>query len=704
MTCTYRLCSCNRTTPLNPVSAARLGRHLGSDPLPLVTQLCGRDADSLLDGLNGNDTVVVGCTQERELFEELASEQETTAPIRFVNLRESAGWGRQAWHAVPKMAALLAEAALPPSEPVAGVQYVSRGRTLIVGNADVALPWAEQLRESLSVTVLLRPGSGDAALPVARRYNVFSGSDVALSGWLGAFQASWRQANPVDLDVCVRCNACIVACPEQAIDLLYQVNEDACRRHGECVRACGAVGAIDFARDADSSSRSEEFDLVLDLSDVPLFAMHAPPQGYFAPGATTHAQMRAALKLVQMVGEFEKPRYFRYRESLCAHARNRKTGCNACVEICSTEAIRGEGDGVRVEPHLCMGCGACTTVCPTGALRYAYPDSAWLGKRLHTLLSTYLSAEGEVPELLFHSEEEGATVIAELGRAAAAGRCAGLPANVIPVALHHMASAGLEIWLGALCYGARRIHVLASDNEAPDYVAALRKQMKIGACIMNGLGYDGDHFSLIEAGTGPALDVALRALPAQSPVVPAEPARFHIASEKRNALDFALQHLFEHAPLPVESIPLPAGAPFGALAIDTDACTLCMACTGVCPSSALMNTPDMPRLRFAEKNCVQCGLCAETCPEDAISLVPRLAFGEQVRQPMVLNESQPFHCIRCAKPIGTVKAIESLALKLAGHGSFAGHAERLQMCGDCRVTDIMGSEGSLQAVALRRPR
>ena len=43
-------------------------------------------------------------------------------------------------------------------------------------------------------------------------------------GWLGAFDVEWSSANPIDLDLCTRCNACVTACPEGAIGLDYQID------------------------------------------------------------------------------------------------------------------------------------------------------------------------------------------------------------------------------------------------------------------------------------------------------------------------------------------------------------------------------------------------------------------------------------------------------------------------------------------------
>jgi Fe-S-cluster-containing hydrogenase component 2 len=122
----------------------------------------------------------------------------------------------------------------------------------------------------------------------------------------------------------------------------------------------------------------------------------------------------------------------------------------------------------------------------------------------------------------------------------------------------------------------------------------------------------------------------------------------------------------------------------------------------VCPSAALQDGQGTPQLRFIEKNCVQCGLCANTCPENAITLAPRMSFAPERMQAVVINESQPFHCIRCSKAFGTLHMVENMLGRLAAHPAFTGNLDRLKMCGDCRVVDMMTPTDEMQVTTLRR--
>jgi ferredoxin len=146
-----------------------------------------------------------------------------------------------------------------------------------------------------------------------------------------------------------------------------------------------------------------------------------------------------------------------------------------------------------------------------------------------------------------------------------------------------------------------------------------------------------------------------------------------------------------HAPTKAEVLPLPAGAPFGRIEVNRATCTMCMACVGACPASALLDSKEAPQLKFVERNCIQCGLCAETCPEDAIALAPRLLLTAEAKTAVVLNETEPFNCVRCGKPFGTRQMIDSMLGRLSGHSMFGSPEalRRLQMCADCRVLDMM---------------
>jgi hypothetical protein len=74
------------------------------------------------------------------------------------------------------------------------------------------------------------------------------------------------------------------------------------------------------------------------------------------------------------------------------------------------------------------------------------------------------------------------------------------------------------------------------------------------------------------------------------------------------------------------------------------------------------------------------------------------------RKPVVLNEAQPYHCVRCAKPFGTLQMIDNMVSKLSLHGAFAGNIERIKMCSDCRVIDMMDNKNETSILDMKRPK
>ncbi len=696
------VCDCNRTMPLD---AKALG-------VAMHTSLCRQEVGQFLTALDEPEPMIVACTQERALFSELAeqSAKPLGAPLRFVNIRELAGWTQEAKKSTPKILALLALAELPQADPVPVVEFQSQGRLLIIGPAEQALPWAEKLGASLDISVL---STEAGTLPLSRNFPIYSGVVSKLDGFLGQFTVAWNLINPIDPEMCTRCGACVNACPEDAIDASFQINLERCKSHRACVTACAGIGAIQFERS--DTLRSGEFDLIMDLRPIPSMPMTQTPQGYLAPGADPFEQSLAAAKLLGLVGEFEKPKYFVYNEKICAHGRNGVTGCSACIDVCSTAAIQsvfknGQGQ-VAVNPNLCMGCGACSTVCPSGAMRYNYPSVPYQGLQLKALSKTYateitrVNLAASAPTLLLHSLGEGLQLLENLGRSAhlQAKTYEGLPSFVLPLGIENIASAGIDLWLGALSYGFAEVKILLTGNEDPAYCQALEQQAALGNAILQAYGLntnsDATRISLIGAhAVDDLLTVSasfglLRkrgALPALGPS-----ATFALSNQKRETLEAVLAYFEKQAKTspPLDGVVLPNPSLFGGLAINQAACTLCMSCVGSCPEGALLDNPDEPKLAFLEKQCVQCGLCVQTCPENALQLLPRLLSVEQRKQKVILNETSPFHCISCGKAFGTLKMVELMLGKLGTHEAFSGPAmNRLKMCSDCRVVDMMKAD------------
>lgn len=633
---TVLVCDCHGTMRVDGGALAKACGATGTSTVS--TLLCRANIGAFEAAVAAEKPVLVACTQEAPLFTETRAALGRDADLHFTNIRERAGWSQEGDAAMPKIAALLAEAALEiPATP--GLTLNSAGTTLIYGRDDVAVAAAQQLAERLDCTLLLdRPG--EIIPPRLSEVPIFAGTVAAAKGHLGAFEIVVNNYAP--------------ALPYSRRFLEFERARD------------GAVSRCD---------------LILDLTGgTPLFPAHEKRDGYFRPDPRDPAAVQKALfDIVEMVGEFEKPRYVKYDASLCAHGRNTKTGCTRCLDVCPTGAIAPAGDQVTIDPYVCAGCGSCASVCPTGASTYALPPQETVFERIRTLLSVYFKAGGKRPVLLVHDSRHGEDLIALMARY---GR--GLPARVIPFAVNEATQVGFDFFAVAFAYGAAAIRVLVDPKKRGE-LAGLAGQLGLAEATLSGLGYGEGRVGVIDSADPDAVEAMLYALPdADSPSA----GGFLPMGGKRGLTMLALRHLHEAAPAPIDVLPLPQGAPFGALAVDTAGCTLCLSCVGTCPTGALIDNPDWPMLRFIEDACVQCGLCKATCPEKVISLKPRLNFTEAARSPALVKEEEPALCIRCGKPFGTHSAIERIVERLSGkHWMFkeGGAIERIRMCEDCRL-------------------
>jgi ferredoxin len=627
------ICSCEDTMPLD---AEGVRRGCRSAQVSTARQLCRAEIERFRTAAATGEPLIVGCTQEAPLFSEVAD----GGPVTFVNLRETAGWSAQGAEAGPKMAGLIAAAA-EDAPDFSLVSLKSEGVTLIYGRGAEAIEAARLLQDHLDVTVLLSRAD-DLPPPRVTNFPVVKGTIRATTGHLGAFELTVDDyATP----------------------------------------APSSRGSLTFT--APRQGAVSRCDIVLDLSGgAPLFSAHDLREGYLrADPGDPAAVLRAVLTARDLVGTFDKPRYIDFSAELCAHSRSKIVGCRRCLDLCPAGAITPAGDHVAIDANICAGCGQCAAVCPTGAASYALPPADTVMRKLRAMLTAYREAGGTHALILFHDEDHGGALIDALAR-----HGDGLPANALPFSVNEVTQVGLEAVAASFAYGASGVRFLLRAKPRHD-VAGLAKTIALAESILAGLGFGAGKAATIETDDPFALGDALRAIASADPAP--RPATFMPVGAKRDVLRLALRELHRAAPQPADVVALPQGAPFGAVEINVEGCTLCLSCVSVCPTGALSDDPERPILRFTEDACVQCGLCQATCPEKVISLVPQLDFRAVTAPARVLKEEEPALCIRCSKPFGVKSSVERVAAKLEGkHWMFQNSAQRLdviKMCADCRV-------------------
>ncbi|MCB1763613.1 MAG: 4Fe-4S binding protein [Gammaproteobacteria bacterium] len=520
-------------------------------------------------------------------------------------------------HQTNRDARLTAVAAMEklPATATGLVEYHSGGQVLVIGD-DQALEVARGLPSALQPHVLLLTGKGETDLPLTRA----AGRAISLSGYLGHFRVKVGK-------------------------------EEVCERL--------------------------EADMVIDLGPLPQIAAALKPPGYHFCSGTDRDELTVTVaQLAELTGTFDKPQYFEYDPSRCAHGRNGVVACTRCLDACPAQAITSSGDGVSVDPFLCQGGGVCATVCPSGAIRYAFPRPGDLLSRIRILLRSYREAGGLDPVVLFHAEQNPPLQLLE-----------SLP-NLLPAAVEEVASVGPEVWFSALAYGARRVLLHDRFPVADSVTRGMEAQLATSREILDGMGFP----------VGAIERVGDDFRPGGEMMPPLEPAQHAAMNDKRTAWFLALDHLHVAAGRSRAVITLTAGAPFGAAFVEKRSCTLCMACVSACPGKALQDGRGEPRLEFIEANCIQCGLCTRTCPENAIWITPRLMLDSGARRlPRILHEEEPFCCVNCGRPFATRSMINGVLSKLSGHWMYQDDRSRrrVMMCEECRVADVVQDQEAM---------
>ena len=383
--------------------------------------------------------------------------------------------------------------------PTSLVAYTSAGSVAIIANREVGEELVTRLGETLKCTLLI-PRVDDASQPGAIA-DAAGGSGeggstrsiyaalAGVSGYLGQFTVKGRVGGEV----------------------------------------------VDIAPSLLTAHKP--FDIVLDLGEPAQLECEMLPPGYFAPGTDGDALERALAEIPELVGEFDKPRYFNYNPDICAHGASGIRACTRCIDACPTLAISSAGECIEVDPYLCQGGGGCATACPSGAISYAFPLAGDLLASLRRVLADYYQSGGLAAQVLFYDGDSGREWLRQHAEV--------LPENIIPCEVEEIGALGMDVWLCVLAYGAVAVTMLCMPGTPPSVRRELEAQRLFAAAILEGMGHDPHRIRLQEASDEAALMSALGGAATGQAL---EAATFQPQNEKRTNIRLAVEHLYEQAP------------------------------------------------------------------------------------------------------------------------------------------------------------
>jgi ferredoxin len=692
------LCSCNETLRFDP---KRLEILLGLDARPaLFARLPRDDVHAFVDwaGRERADRVLVACCGPPELFREaLAAAGAAPEAAVVLNLRDQAfrPHGTQAGIET-KAIRLLRAAMLTAGEARRAPERPLRvGPTVLIAtDRPEGFHLARRL-ESVARPVLVlddRSAAFDAERMHPLPWKANWGRVARVDGSLGAFRVSVERTQPLSLDACIYCGRCVPVCHTSAISEGLRLRTELCDRCGDCLEACGRIGAIRIPREERETLRADQV--------VVLTATGPPPAprrtGYHAAVASDRAALDAlAWDVLGLVGEFQKIEHVAYDSTTCAGGASGHQACGRCIGACPYTAIGRDPKNplrVLVDHHACEGCGACVAECPTSSLTFTEPSPIELRSRLAAMLAPVGDIRAEPPVVAFHCAERGEAAIADALRLGIAYSPRVLP---VPMAcLRHVSEADL---LGAIRLGAAGVALLGCEScpHGPRDLFLQRLDRVRGVLEACGLGIDRVRLVTGHTADSRAMIAALDGFAASLGPAPVRwDGRGGLPADGREVIADAVRALLDASRREPGRLPVAPDAPFAVPEVDPAKCTLARACVNACPTHAWRFDESRQALLLRSIACVNCGLCVEVCPEGAITLAPAIPLTARALDWQEVVRDELVACLRCGKPAGNRKAIQAVEAKLGALGAlddtFAGsRRDLLRMCQNCRAVAAM---------------
>ncbi|HEY9206566.1 MAG TPA: 4Fe-4S binding protein [Candidatus Methanoperedens sp.] len=635
------LCTCNRTIDID---FSRLEKGIGADVVEIHDALCNENGVSGINEFfknHGPARALVACTLKKKLFESQGSD------LSFVNLREHCGWVHERKEATEKARALV-EAELH-SLRRAGKNIIDVGKdVLVTGGISACMGIAKQLSKHGNVHVLI---SGEDMphdtcdfdmLTESAGIKLQAGSLQNIEGRMGDFMVNIIR-NPIDPEKCISCGLCLDACPINAISSypMFAAGKN-CDSCGKCVDICPGK-----AIDLNHAFKTLKAGQILAIGgfekqqNVPLKkGIYVTDEGK-TPQETLNLALPAAMEIISNMGRIEQDKLLTVSMEGCAGGKSGITGCRLCESICQHGAISRRGDNIVFDEISCQACGACASVCPL-SLPVIEDD---IYKKMEYLLGdTKLNRK----ILMF-------TCVHSIPLLNAAGRKKIKYPAVLPLFVQSIHAVSESHILRAFDLGADGVLMLgckecARGKNASELAGIIMKEFGLDACI-HVMDSDGIE-SFVKSVT-----VFSESL-TPSPLRKHEPAVFDRTS-KRHIMMQLISGFAASTGIVPRTVVGDSEYPFADITINSK-CTVCGACTAMCPAGALMR--EKGSIKFIYGYCIACGLCERACPEKALKMRRLLDLSRLIdTMESTLFESKMMACAACKKPYMTEAAFDRIA-------------------------------------------
>ncbi len=643
------LCTCSGTIDID---FKKLKSIAGADVIEIHEMLC-QEPEKIKKVFvsKGLSSALVACTSKKEVFKALDLD------ISFINLREQCGWVHDKEKATEKAVALISAAINCPQD--GRKRIIDPGKdVLIIGPASPGIQIAQHMSGCANIRLLITEPCDSGAtnhtginiLATNTGINILTGRVNNIEGGPGDFRINILK-NPVSSEECISCGKCLDVCPINAIDRypVFSISEK-CDRCGKCYDICPSQ-AIDLEDNITTLKTGQ----VLAIGKNAIYPDEK--KGFYITSigndveGTVSLALPAAMEIIANIGGIERDAPAKAMLEGCAAGKSGLQGCTMCEKACHHGAIIRKDDNIAFDEISCTGCGACASVCPLSLFRME--DDIY--GRMESLLGGYLPANSrrnvkDHKILMF-------TCAHSIPLLDAAGAQKIKYPPVLPLFVPGIDSIAGSHILRAFDLGADGV-IMLGCGECMGHVS--EEALSLTGMILDGFKL-GDRISVIRnnddvKGLTKSLEQFSERI-TSSPIKKHKPAKLINTSNHQIMLEIIASLSAKTGIVPTSVIE-DTTVPFAEISIGAS-CTICGACTSMCPAGALIK--DNGSIASVYGNCIACGLCEKACPEKALKIRRVLDMERLLNAaPTTLFKSEQQVCASCNKPYMTQAAFDRI--------------------------------------------